>query len=728
MLMPQAQTDRLVCLTENVIEEKKKKFRGIVKVPIEDLVFAPDFTPWDYNISAAKVSRLERIFKNEGCNRSEPSNFILGTISEHILSEALDLSKLTTADLQSRKDPPMLYLPRFQYIRCANGRSRANALSATPQLGSWWTVELYTDLSAEAFDIITENYMNEGEIIRYMEFILELWVELMGSKEALDYVDPEDVREFQLRVPGISQLDFHHLSTLVTSGNAFKRMTDGDLRRELVVRMKSIKYLIPSLHTLQKDFKYLRPCTDTIIRLFAHNRNSYVTAQSLAFDAFSSKTLLGPDVLFFEKLKCLYLFIMGDMVGITGEWPLLEFGEMPHECVRLPRSWYRLAHEARRLGFHSDEITRLVSEDPDEQVALRALREARPDSISEYSPSQLQGIVRTIVANFGEARDHITGKPSSEFTTTGVGEPISRRCGRQYSGAYARDRWNFDLAGFSDPTPESMDITSLFVRKSVFHAFWRIEEKPNVPTPEPEDEPMLPPQTESLSSENELMYSQGMPVHAEAQDQPILDWNNSYEHNRMRRRVEIRHRKKKKQKRAVRQASMRRISQTGKRKNRRLIQNLLERLQTAKQPMISPATQPVARQLAVQQQPTIQQQLIPYENTTSEISMAEDWGAVISTPTLDLIRPLAQTSEMTVLEFIEDDLNGGSWKEHKCHRESISEFIQHLKGHFKRDVEFYHQHEPRTIAEHELPRHDAICIAPKNVMFEERHFPAEEQL
>lgn len=148
-------------------------------MPIEDLVFAPDFTPWDYNINAAKVSRLKRIFKNEGCNRSEPSNFILGTISEDVLSKALDLSKLTIADLHSRKDPPMLYLPRFKYIRCANGRSRANALSAIPQLGSWWTVELYTgkelplvqsnakvkevvDLSAEAFGIITENYMNEG--------------------------------------------------------------------------------------------------------------------------------------------------------------------------------------------------------------------------------------------------------------------------------------------------------------------------------------------------------------------------------------------------------------------------------------------------------------------------------------------------------------------------------------------------------------------------------------
>lgn len=502
-----------------------------------------------------------------------------------------------------------------------------------------------------------------------MEFTLELWIKLMGSKEALDYVDPEDVREVQLRAPGVSQLDFHHLATLVTSGNAFKRMADGDLRRELVARMKSIKYLIPSLHILQKDFKYLRPCTDTVIRLFPHNGSSYVTAQSLAFDAFSPKTHLGPDVLFFEKLKCLYLFIMRDMVGITGEWPLLEVGEMPHECVRLPRSWYRLAYEARRLGFHSDEITRLVSENPDEQVALRALREARSDSIFEHSPSELQGIVRSIVANLGEARDHTAGKPSSGFTTTGIGEPIARRCGRQYSGAYARDRWNFDLAEFSDPAPESMDITSLFVRKSVFHAFWRIEEKPNTPTPEPEDEPMLPPQTESSSSENGLMCSQGTSVHAEAQDQPMVDRDNSYEHNRMRKRVEIRQsKKKKKQQLAVRQASIRRISQTGKRKNHRLTRNLLERLQPAKQPIISPASQPVAGQLAMQQQPPIQQQLLPYENTTSRMSMTEDWSAVISTPTLDLIRPLAQTSEMTVLEFIEDGLNGGSWKEHKCHR------------------------------------------------------------
>jgi hypothetical protein len=139
----QAQNDRLALLTGDVIEEKKARFRGIAKVPIDDLVFAPEFMPCDYNISPAKVSRLKRIFRTEGCNRSEPSNFILGTINQSILSEALQLSQLTLDDLQDSESPLMLYLPRFQYIRCANGRSRAAAVLDTPSLGTWWTVELY---------------------------------------------------------------------------------------------------------------------------------------------------------------------------------------------------------------------------------------------------------------------------------------------------------------------------------------------------------------------------------------------------------------------------------------------------------------------------------------------------------------------------------------------------------------------------------------------------------
>ncbi|RFN47203.1 intracellular protein transport protein uso1 [Fusarium flagelliforme] len=427
----QAQNDRLALLTGDVIEEKNARFRGIAKVPIDDLVFAPEFMPCDYNISPAKVSRLKRVFRTEGCNQSEPANFILGTINQSILSEALQLSQLTLDDLQDSESPRMLYLPRFQYIRCANGRSRAATVLDTPSLGTWWTVELYA----------------------------------------------EDVKEFQLRVPGVSQVDYCYLAGLIKSGVAFKRLSNTAERSQLLHRIKDIKYLLPSIYTLQKDFKYLRLCTDTMKRLLCGKMKMPFTVQALAYEAFAQKAPIGPNDQFFVRLKRLYIYIMRDLVELTGEWPLLEDGEeSPEVCFRHPENWHRLAKEARRLGFESDEIKRLASENPDEQVALKALHDARPSSLYEYNQSELQGILNRIVYEFDKASARVFEDSQSTFTTIGTGEPITRRGGRQYSGAYNRDRWSFNLAQFSRPTANSKDITSLFVRKSVFHAFWRLDE------------------------------------------------------------------------------------------------------------------------------------------------------------------------------------------------------------------------------------------------------------
>ncbi|KAF4446077.1 hypothetical protein FALBO_17112 [Fusarium albosuccineum] len=765
MFSLQYQAERLIGLTEDVIAEKNTKFQGIVKVFIEDLVFAPDFTPCDYNVSSAKVSRLKRIFKTEGCNRSDPSNFITGTIAPDVLEEAMRLSNLTSDDFQDREELPVLYLPRFQYIRCAYGRSRVKALSDMSRLGRWWTIELHSDLTEEkrwwarltksaanilkrllkheAFAppflklIINIPGLREGfeigpwnkiigakcdeEVVRYMEFTFESWVSLMGSEEALSYVDPEDVREFQLRVPGVSQLDFHHLASLIMNGDAFKRLENRERRKELITRLSRIKYLIPSIHTLQKDFKYLRLCTDTLKQLTHGNDKPPGTAQTLAFDAFSSKTSMGPDSSFFEKMKCLYLAIMRDLVELTGEWPLLEDGEKPPEsCVPLPASWHRLATEARRLGFHSDEITRLASEDPDEKVALRALCSARPISTFEYNDSELQSMVKSIVAALGQARDRTSNGIDAALTTTGIGEPIPRRCGRQYSGAYARDRWSFNIAKFSCPTPESTDITSLFVRRSVFHAFWRIEEihDDNTAPAEPEDEPMPPPETELIfSSENESMYSQVIHASVEPNDQPMPDRHSPRQSSYKGQRFEERDGRKT-QKLTTRQRLVRQKSKAKRGQSKRPSKRLLARLK--------PAIQPATESLAVQQQSTNQQQLVPVQTAPVRVSMAEEPSA-IPTPTLDLIRPLARSPEMMVFEFIQDGLGGGSWKEHTCRRELVSELIQELKTHFKQGVEFYHQREPRTIAEQELPQYDAICIAPRDVAFREGHFPAEEE-
>ncbi|CAM1508792.1 Fc.00g056400.m01.CDS01 [Cosmosporella sp. VM-42] len=577
----QYQSNRLNALTKDVLNEKERKYQGFVKVKIEDLVFAPDDTSCDCNVNSEKVAQLGRIFETEGCNRTDPQNFILGEITQNVLQEAMELSNLTTENLRDRGEPCMLYLPPHAFIRCANGRSRAKAILDIGRFGRWWTIELYGELNRETFDTIAENYVNEGkfshghicerivhhrakdpvgekrwwarlskskanilrrilkhpslappilgiiqlipgmrdgmeigtwhkiisgkcdeEIVRYLEHILDIWTALMGSKEALQYVDPEDVWEFQLRVPGISRKDYHHLASLVMSGVAFKKLMDESEREKLLDRMKAIKYLIPSIHTLQKDFKYLRLCTDTLKRLILGKSKLPFTSQAIAYDAWLSQTPLGPDASFMANMKQLYLCIMRNIVELTGESPLLENREeAPENRHRDRRSWYWLAKRASQLGFHSAEITRLASENPDHEVALRALHDARPPSEYEYDDSQLQNLASSIVQEFrkvanrrSEYRDH-----SSVFTTTGVGEPISRRCGRQYSGAYAQDRWYFKVREFARPTLEATDITSLFVRKSVFHAFWRIDEDWDQDAMSYASPAPTPPRVESIS-------------------------------------------------------------------------------------------------------------------------------------------------------------------------------------------------------------------------------------
>ncbi|KAI8417496.1 hypothetical protein FOFC_00051 [Fusarium oxysporum] len=237
----------------------------------------------------------------------------------------------------------------------------------------------------EGFEIGTWHKIIGGkcdeEVVRYMEFTLESWVKLMGSKEALLYVDTEDVKEFQLRVPGVSQVDYRYLADLVEGGIAFRRLTDTAERSQILHRMKNINYLLPSIYTLQKDFKYLRLCTDTMKRLLHGKRKIPLTVQVLAYDAFSQKDPIEPENLFFKRLKRLYLYIMQDLVELTGEWPLLEDGEEPPEAsFRNPMNWHRLAQKARRLGFESDEIRRLAVTNPDEQIAFKALQDARPSS------------------------------------------------------------------------------------------------------------------------------------------------------------------------------------------------------------------------------------------------------------------------------------------------------------------------------------------------------------
>jgi hypothetical protein len=109
---------RNLCPVQKRRERKKKKFQGIVRVRIDDLVFAPDDTPYNFNVDNKKVDQLIDIFKTEGCDRTSPQNYIVGEISNEDLLIAVGLSGLTLENLWDGGELRILNLPPRTYIRC----------------------------------------------------------------------------------------------------------------------------------------------------------------------------------------------------------------------------------------------------------------------------------------------------------------------------------------------------------------------------------------------------------------------------------------------------------------------------------------------------------------------------------------------------------------------------------------------------------------------------------
>ncbi|KAI1327070.1 hypothetical protein F5Y16DRAFT_208650 [Xylariaceae sp. FL0255] len=85
-----------------------------------------------------------------------------------------------------------------------------------------------------------------------------------------------------------------------------------------------------------------------------------------------------------------------------------------------------------------------------------------------------------MVKYFNEARPILPKDAQLAFTTSHPGEPIKRRCGRQYSKAYSNDRFYITWDHLTSTIQKDVDITSLFVRRSVFLAFWGWDDKQDI--------------------------------------------------------------------------------------------------------------------------------------------------------------------------------------------------------------------------------------------------------
>ncbi|CRK44623.1 hypothetical protein BN1723_006215 [Verticillium longisporum] len=93
-------------MSSHLSDEISSKLQGTAKVALDSLSFDPLDQPDRDN-----VERLVKMFRIEGCNRLNPLHFVSGTVSADVLQTSLAYSNLTADDLRAPTPPTLRLPP-----------------------------------------------------------------------------------------------------------------------------------------------------------------------------------------------------------------------------------------------------------------------------------------------------------------------------------------------------------------------------------------------------------------------------------------------------------------------------------------------------------------------------------------------------------------------------------------------------------------------------------------
>ncbi|KAJ9607023.1 hypothetical protein H2200_008095 [Cladophialophora chaetospira] len=328
------------------------------------------------------------------------------------------------------------------------------------------------------------------EFIHYFQHIVSIWSDILDRDEKLmETTDRFTVETLQLRVPGRCKADYEAVKPLMDNGSLFEFVYDPQKRHRIWQNILRVPTLIPSLYGLAEDRKFLSPLAKILKKLFmvapdqtlrgalmSHFKESKRTE---ALPVQASETSIqyygsNPTQQLHWGIVQLFLFAGRDFPSLVPETPLKEH-DRPKPVSRQPdmHVWASLARLARKLGFETDEIGRLMASDPDEDAAAMFLLQARPRPAYHYDERQFQQHKRIIRRMLNTAH-RATGSPSvPTFFVERGGEGLERRCGRHWEQAYQYDRGHTFLPLlWEDNHDQGYGLSSLFVRVAVYKAFF----------------------------------------------------------------------------------------------------------------------------------------------------------------------------------------------------------------------------------------------------------------
>ena len=313
---------------------------------------------------------------------------------------------------------------------------------------------------------------------------------LDGDKDLMLNTDRFTVETLQLRAPQVSGDDFSFLKSLFDSGKLFSRISEEEKRRSIWKNIATITCLIPSLYTLFEDLKLLSPCVKIMKALIeppfkgslhdmmeqrfsgANQTTGEIVTQETE-TVFSTRAGSGADQFEFGYRQ-LYLFALRHFARMIGECAKKE-KDRPKPTIEEPDpvTWHRFALLADRLGFDSEIIRKLKTDDPFRAEARNFVLKHNPPELYDLNPEVFENCVEQLARARAEAVEKQRQYIKPPAVVDGPGESLPRRCGRFFQTAYEYERNYLFLGVLYDGTnARGKGITSIFVRRSIYFAFF----------------------------------------------------------------------------------------------------------------------------------------------------------------------------------------------------------------------------------------------------------------
>ncbi|KAI9799076.1 MAG: hypothetical protein M1833_004270 [Piccolia ochrophora] len=390
-------------------------------------------------------------------------------------------------------------LKQFQKI-ATNKPALSQAFDALlPYVGLWSSLQLGT------FHRILTLRCPE-ELANYLQHVHRIWREITLDDPGLQrFVDARTVDLLQLRSP-IASEDHTSITNMMDSGQLFPSIRSRGIRTQILTRIHAITCVIPSLFTFFEDTKYLEPCAtilkaalakkfgesvrEAIQRCYTgHNQQDRVVIYETSANTMSTTVnteQFGIDL----GYRQLWLFAMRNFPEMTGVMPRKDPGESkPAFNGTREKYWHRFAELANSLGFESDRLRQMRSDDPDRKAARAFVRRMKPIEEYDLDESSLEAATTHLCEYMMHIKRRPLRSPICALTTNAQGEPLASRCNRPFNSSHRRDRGRLYIRELSIEYSYHGEarLTSFAVKRDIFHAFFGKSENFITPQSSPAD-------------------------------------------------------------------------------------------------------------------------------------------------------------------------------------------------------------------------------------------------